>query len=133
MSKILGIDIGEVRVGIALGSEETKLASPLLTLDNDSNLIANLKKISEENQVDLIIAGLPRSLDGQDTMQTEYSRRIGNHIKDNLKIDLIFQDEALTSVKAKEELESRKKPYNKGDIDKLAACYILEDYLMGKN
>ena len=66
-------------------------------------------------------------------MQTKYSRKVAEEIKNKLSIEVVFQDEALTSVKARDELDARKKPYEKGDIDKLAACYILEDYLIGSS
>ena len=131
--KVIGIDIGETRVGVALGSMETKYASPLITLLNNDNLFSNLEKIIKENEVGLIVAGLPRNLDNEETMQTKYSRKVADEIKNKLSIEVVFQDEALTSVKAKDELDARKKPYEKGDIDKLAACYILEDYLIGSS
>lgn len=131
ITKVLGIDIGEIRVGVALGSMETKFASPLITLLNNDTLYSNLDKIIKENEVGLIVAGLPRNLDNEETMQTKYSRKVADEIKKKLNIEVVFQDEALTSVKARDELDARKKPYEKGDIDKLAACYILEDYLTG--
>jgi len=131
ITKVLGIDIGEIRVGVALGSLETKFASPLITLLNNDTLYSNLDKIIKENEVGLIVAGLPRNLDNEETMQTKYSRKVADEIKNKLNIEVVFQDEALTSVKARDELDARKKPYEKGDIDKLAACYILEDYLTG--
>ena len=131
--KVIGIDIGETRVGVALGSTETKYASPLITLLNNDNLFSNLEKIIKENEVGLIVAGLPRNLDNEETMQTKYSRKVAEEIKNKLSIEVVFQDEALTSVKARDELDARKKPYEKGDIDKLAACYILEDYLIGSS
>jgi len=131
ITKVLGIDIGEIRVGVALGSMENKFASPLITLLNNDTLYSNLDKIIKENEVGLIVAGLPRNLDNEETMQTKYSRKVADEIKNKLNIEVVFQDEALTSVKARDELDARKKPYEKGDIDKLAACYILEDYLTG--
>jgi len=131
ITKVLGIDIGEIRVGVALGSTQTKFASPLITLLNNDTLYSNLEKIIKENEVGLIVAGLPRNLDNEETMQTKYSRKVADEIKNKLNIEVVFQDEALTSVKARDELDARKKPYEKGDIDKLAACYILEDYLTG--
>jgi putative Holliday junction resolvase len=133
MDKVLGLDIGEKRVGVALGSKETKFASPLETISNDEALFTKLEKIVNENNVDLIVSGLPINSNGEDTMQTEYTRKVAEEIRSRLNINLVFQDESFTSVKAREELESSKKPYQKGDVDKLAACYILEDYLMGIN
>jgi putative transcription antitermination factor YqgF len=70
-------------------------------------------------------------LQGQETDQTGYVRNFVATLQKEISTPIVLQDEALTSHHAEEELESRGKPYAKGDIDALAACYILEDYLKG--
>lgn len=130
---ILSLDIGETRIGLALGSKLTKLAHPLITIKNDEEFIGKLEKLIDEYKVNLLVVGLPRNLNGEDTNQTQYCRDFAENIRSKINIDLEFRDEALTSVKAKEELELTKKNYEKADVDKLAACYILEDYLRGSN
>ena len=72
---------------------------------------------------------MPRGLDGQETAQTTYARTTARTLAGQLQLPLYLIDEAVTSKQAKAELEARRKPYVKGDIDALAATYILDDYL----
>jgi putative Holliday junction resolvase len=68
-------------------------------------------------------------MQGQSTDQTRTVEAFGKQLEERLTIPLYWIDEALTSQKAEIELRSRGKPYSKGDIDALAATYILEDFL----
>jgi putative Holliday junction resolvase len=127
--QILALDIGEKRIGVAIASYVSLLPSPLITLANDEDFFNNLSDIITKQQVNLVVVGLPRGLDGQETAQTETIRRMTNEIEASLGLRTVFQDEALTSQKAKEELDGRGRIYTKPDVDKLAACFILEDYI----
>ena len=129
--QILSLDIGDRRVGVAIASANTKLARPLITLINDNKLIANIRDIIKENQVEILVVGLPRTLDGQDSDQTKKVRLVIEQLTRQLSVKIESQDEALSSVRAEEELSTHGKIFKKADIDKLAACFILEDYLEG--
>jgi len=94
----------------------------------DSSL-EQLRQICSQEQVDLLVIGLPRGLNGQETQQTVAARTYGEKLAADLNLPVAWQDEAVTSVQAEQELIKRGKPYQKGDIDALAATYILEDYL----
>ena len=125
---VIALDYGEKRVGVAIASTIARLATPLITLDNDFILLVNLKHIINENQVGNIVVGYPRGMDGQTTKQTEKVDQFIEGLKGlNLPIDT--QDESLTSVHAEAELQSTKPEYSKADVDSLAATYILEDFL----
>lgn len=128
---LLGLDIGEKRIGIARANSIAKLPEPLQTLTNDAGFVDNLKELISEYQASQLIVGLPRGLDGQDTKQTQFVLDFADRLKKNLTLKIDFQDEALTSVKAKEYLNSSKKPYQKSDIDSVSAMFILDDYLKG--
>ena len=128
MASILAIDYGEKRIGLALASREARLASPYQTLPNDEHFQEHLRGLIEKEGVERLLVGLPRSLEGNDTPQTTEARQFAATLE-KLGLPVELRDEALTSVKAREELEARRKPYKKGDIDALAATYILEDYL----
>ena len=128
-SSILAIDFGEARVGLALASEEARLAHPIGTLQNDSTLIKQLRDLCDREKVNHLVIGLPRSMNGQDTDQTNLTRAFGAKLAEELELPISWQDEAVTSAQAKAELEARGKSYAKEDIDALAATYILEDYL----
>jgi len=128
---LLALDLGDKRVGVATANTATMMASPLTTLDNDEILMVNLAKLVEEYQVQLLVIGLPRSLSGQDSAQTVKARETIDQITKELGIKTVMQDEALSSLRAEEELKSRGKIFAKADVDKLAACLILEDYIQG--
>jgi putative Holliday junction resolvase len=128
---VLGLDIGTVRTGVARGNTLVRLASPLVTLPMNDEFMAGLKQVIHDQQALALVLGLPRNLQGEDTQQTQYVRDFAEKIRAATDLSLYFVDEALTSEKAERELAARKKPYNKGDIDALAACYILEDALEG--
>jgi putative holliday junction resolvase len=130
MSSIMALDIGEVRIGVALANSVVRLASPYLTLPNSDSVFEQIHDIIKQEAVDLVVVGLPRNLSSEDTDQTRYAVAFAEHLKPFAPI--VFQDEALTSHKAEAELKARGKAYNKGDIDSLAATYILEDYLNDK-
>jgi putative Holliday junction resolvase len=130
MSSILGLDVGEVRVGVALANSVARLASPYLTLANTGSVIQQIHDIIDKESVDVVVVGLPRNLSGEDTDQTRYCRSFADQLTPFVKV--VFQDEALTSRKAEAELQARGKAYEKGDIDSLAATYILEDFLNDK-
>ncbi|GAC1498747.1 MAG: Holliday junction resolvase RuvX [Candidatus Saccharimonadales bacterium] len=125
----LGLDIGETRVGVAIASLTARFPRPLTTLIRGYDFMAELNKIIQTEAVELLVIGLPRGLDGQETNQTEKTKQFALEIADITKLPIIFQDEALTSKKAESELQQKGKVYNKVDIDALAATYILEDYL----
>ncbi len=127
-TKILGLDIGAVRIGVAIATSGVNIASPLMTIDNSDEVIDKIRKLIEDNHVDIVVVGLPRGLEGQTTAQTEYVLEFIDRLT-AAGLNIRSQDEALTSVKAEDELKARRKRYNKEDVDALAATYILEDYL----
>jgi putative holliday junction resolvase len=126
LSNYLGIDYGEKRVGLAVADSDSKLASPLDTVAPHELVEA----IKQRGPFDVVVVGLPRSLDGHDTPQTIAVRRFCDDVLwRKLRIDAVFQDEAGTSAIAEERLQEAGKPYTKADIDAEAATIILQDYL----
>lgn len=126
---IMALDIGGQRTGVALANSIVRIASPLLTLSEPSQLAEDVKRLIIQHEVKILVIGLPRGLQGQDTDQTKYVQTVVEQLESHLSVPIYLQDEAATSKKAEEELRARKKPYQKGDIDMLAAAYILEDFL----
>ena len=129
VATILALDVGAQRIGVARANSIARIASPLTTLQHTDQIFDDIVRLLKQEQVDELVVGLPRGLDGQETDQTRYVRRFVADLQQHISIPLHLQDEALTSVKAEKELEARKKPFAKGDIDALAATYILGDYL----
>src|SRR5579863_1832024 len=122
---ILGLDVGERRIGVALAGGVAKLANPLTTIENNSQAISKIVELINDHDADALVVGLPRGLDGQNTRQTAYTFEFVDNLKKATGVKIHEQDEALTSRQAEAELKSRGKPYVKADIDSLAATYIL--------
>jgi putative holliday junction resolvase len=128
-STILALDIGARRVGVARASTMARLPSTLTTLLRSASTADDIKKLMRAEGASILVVGLPRGLNGQHTAQTEAVQAFGRELEQVVGVPLQWQDEAVTSRKAEAELESRGKPYQKGDIDALSAVYILEDFL----
>ncbi len=129
MGTIVSLDVGERRIGVAIADTEVRLARPLVTLEHTPDIAEKVQTLLAEQHAIALVVGLPRGLDGQHTGQTAYVEAFAKTLQPVVVVPIHWQDEALTSRKAEAELESRGKPYKKGDIDALSATYILEDFL----
>lgn len=126
---VLSLDVGGKRVGLAIASLDSRLPRPYKTLIQDDNFIEELTQITRDEEVESLIIGLPRNLEGQTTQQTVAIAKFTKELKKHIDLPIYFQDEAVTSKQAEAELQSRHRSYEKSDIDALAATYILEDWL----
>lgn len=124
----LALDVGEKRIGVARGDSGVRLASPLMTIGVDGNEYATIEKLFQSEQADALVVGYPRNQSGEATKQTAYVEAFVQSLQEK-DLPIYFQDESLTSVIAEEHLKARKRPYQKADIDALAAALILQDYL----
>jgi putative Holliday junction resolvase len=106
-----------------------RLPRPLITLERNDTFFAALESIVEVEGVKVIVVGYPRGLRGQHTAQTAAIEAFVVELRQHFPLPIYYQDEALTSKHAEAELKARGKIYDRGDIDALAATYILEDYL----
>ncbi|MBU1036611.1 Holliday junction resolvase RuvX [Patescibacteria group bacterium] len=118
MSKILGIDYGEAKIGLALAEAGTKVAVPWKVF-SQKDLLKKIKEIVEAEDIGKIVVGLPLSLKGSETKQTQKVRDFIQRLRDSVKIEIITEDERLTTVQAQKQ----------GGDDSLAASYILQTYL----
>lgn len=129
--KLMALDVGTKRVGIALADSSIKIAIPFITIEIDNDLESSITKIIEiisKEEIDILVVGLPRNQSGEETSQTAYTKEFVKNFEYSVdRID--FQDESLTSIQAENRLKSYGKPYSKGDIDMNAASIILQDYL----
>jgi putative holliday junction resolvase len=128
-NSILALDVGGRRIGVARANPVARIAQPLTTLTNDADIISVLQKLIQAEDAGILVVGLPRNLEGQATAQTHSVEAFVEALKRHVTIPIYWQDEAVTSKKAESELSQRGKIYSKGDIDALAATYILEDFL----
>tara|TARA_R110002072_G_scaffold200416_6_gene358169 strand:+ start:6981 stop:7448 length:468 start_codon:yes stop_codon:yes gene_type:complete len=133
LAKIIALDIGGKRTGIAETDFLKIVASPLETIATE-NLLEKLKKMWEAEKFEAIIIGEPIGLDGGDSDNSERVRDFRRQIEKqfpNIIVDL--QDERFTSKMAKDLMISggmkKKQRRQKGEIDKISAAVILQAYL----
>ncbi|MEI7682713.1 MAG: Holliday junction resolvase RuvX [Candidatus Saccharibacteria bacterium] len=129
-ARIVALDVGKKRIGVASANVIARLASPLTTLDVSDNIIEDIKQLLARETAQALVIGLPRNLQGEDTDQTRTVRQFAAGLEKQISIPIYWQDEALTSHLSKERLKVSQKTYQKGQVDALAATYILEDYLV---
>ena len=132
MGKALGIDFGTKRVGLALSDRSNIIASPYRTLNyvSEKDLITQLETVVSENDIEILVLGLPINMKGEDTVQTKKVRNF-KEILSTLQIPIVFEDERLSSVSEINSLilQNVKTGHNKPEIDKTAAAIILQQYL----
>ncbi len=125
----LALDIGEKRIGVARANGVALIAEAMETLDNDKSFTTRLQQLVESESATTIVIGLPRNLNGEDTAQTKYVRQFVSDMNIGAGAQLVFQDEATSSIVAEDYLKAERKPYSKSDIDAHAARVILQDYI----
>lgn len=129
INKVLALDVGEKRIGVAVASMIARLPRALPTLVHDGTVYQRITDYIMQESIDAIVVGRPRNLSGEETAQTRYTYDFVAGLSNHISLPIELQDETLTSRQAEAELKARGKPFEKGDIDALAAVYILEDYL----
>jgi len=134
--RILGIDYGAKRIGIAITDPLKMFSYPLTTLYNDKNLWRNITKIFDEYEIEMIILGYPLKEDGTKSQSTLMVEDFNIELQKKISSPIILFDERYSSEIAKQyiiaSVPSKKKRRNKGLIDKNAASVILQDYLESK-
>ncbi len=131
--RILAIDFGSKRIGIAITDPMNIFAYPLTTLSNDSNIFKNIKGLIEQYNVVKVLIGLPLKESGEDSVTSKSVYKFKDQFAKQIQIEIEYVDERFSSSIAKERVlesvSSKKKRRDKGLIDKNAAAVILEDYL----
>ena len=132
MGRYLGIDNGKKRVGLALSDPLKIIATPFRTLlvHNTNQVIRELDKIIDEQDVELIVVGNPLGMKGQQTVQTKRVMEFTDKLRD-IGYKVMLEDERLSSVSAKRVMieQEIKTGYNKELIDQTAAAIILQQFL----
>lgn len=121
------LDVGEKRIGVAVGDSGVRIAVPYDTFETDGSEIKRIAELVVRENAQVLVVGYPRNQQGEATAQTAYVEEFAKQLEDIAKIE--YQDESLTSVLAEEYLQRTRKNYSKGDIDMTAAALILQDYL----
>ncbi len=129
-TRSLGLDIGDRRIGVAMSDPQGILASPLTIIDrtDEPSDINAILAIVEQNEVGVVIAGLPLSLRGDIGPQAEKVSRFIRELSKHTKVPVEFRDERLTTVSAQRLMRTLGKPRRARD-DAVAAALILQEYL----
>jgi putative Holliday junction resolvase len=136
MGRVLGIDYGDSRIGLAMSDPLKIIASPFKTIRNEGNkkCLQVFQSLIKEKDVEAIVVGLPIGLKGQETVQTKKVREFVNLLY-ALKLPIHLEDERLSSVSAEKSMiqQNIKTGHNKGLIDQRAAAIILQQFLDKQN
>jgi len=139
MGKILGLDYGEKRLGIAIADMELSIATPITTIDvgdvdaDDSYL----KKLIISEKIEIVVVGHPLGLSGKKTESTLRAEEFARRVNELFRVDVVLWDERLTTKEIEKNLilelrkGGKKKASNlaKERLDALSACLILQNYL----
>ncbi|HVP35707.1 MAG TPA: Holliday junction resolvase RuvX [Terriglobales bacterium] len=133
MERILGIDFGERRIGLALSDPLGKIASPFLTFDTraDGDFFQRIEQLIEKEGVNQIVLGMPRNMDGSIGQKGKDVLDFSKKLSLRIKIPITFWDERLSSVESKRVLREAgaRLHKHKQKIDMLSAALILQGFL----
>ena len=139
--RILALDIGVKRIGIAFADTKVRIAIPRDMIPVDGEELAAIAKNYRLEKAELIVAGLPRNNQGEETQQTQYVRdfiqKLQTYFAEQEKTQLFvrFQDESLTSVMAEARFGNNISRNDRatGKVDAEAAAIILQDFIETTN
>ena len=151
MGRLMALDVGEARIGVAVSDSSGILASPYTTLRvarDEAETWLTIARLIRETEAEGLVIGLPISLDGQIHGQGERVQAFAERLKQHITIPVTFWDERLSTVEAERLLSEREqtaqgKPFRRGnrrrnstkqrrkhqEIDAIAAAVILQEYL----
>ena len=134
MSRILGIDHGTVRVGLALSDELGMIAHPLKTLDGGPEVERQIAEIVRQKRIETVVIGMPLRMDGRRGEATDRVEQFADRLRKHLPhgVTISFVDERLSSREAERSLGMEGKRLSRDEkklIDQVAAGAILQEYL----
>ena len=137
--RVLGIDYGSRRIGLALSDATGTLASPWRQLQRPASesdtvdlLVAEIERLlAEDDRLEAVVLGWPRRLNGSATDQTPHVEKLARVLEQRIPVPVVLQDERLSSHEAEARLAINQRDWRrrKGKIDAAAAAIVLQDYL----
>ena len=131
--RILALDVGDRRIGVAISDDLCLIAHPWKVIERKSlkEDISHLRRIVEDEKTQEMIVGMPLNMDGTSGRQAEKVKGFVTHLKSEFSLPIKIWDERLTTVAAERPLREAGLSGRKRRkvIDKLAACFILQNYL----
>ena len=135
--RVLALDIGEKRVGVAVSDPGERIASPVCVLAADEvhACAKSFRRVLEDWEPELLVCGIPITLSGEEGPQAQRVKQFASHVAETTGIPLEFADERLSSAEAKRSL--REKGLNekamRGKVDMIAASIFLQAWLDARN
>lgn len=133
MGRVMALDVGSVRIGIALSDILRTISSPYQSYRrvNINSDIAHIKSTISANEVDVIVVGMPLSMDGKENAQSLTTRAFADKLAASISIPIVFVDERFTTLSANRLLleADMRRSDRKSVVDKVAASFILQNYL----
>lgn len=131
--RVLGLDVGDVKIGVAISDPLGVTAQPLdlIKRDKKKTEIELIKKLIDEFLVEKIVVGLPRATDGNLSEQGKKIKKFADELRDIINVEIIFKEEYLSTQRAEEILieSGMRRDKRKKNVDKIAASLILQGYL----
>ena len=135
--RVLALDIGRKRTGIAVSDATGTVANPVKVLPSDEVFAVSrtFRRILEDYEPDLLVAGLPVSLDGTENEHAGWVREVAEKVARATSLPLELADERLSSAEAKRAMREQgmSEKDMRGKLDMVAAALFLQSYLDGKN
>ncbi len=134
MARKMGLDLGNVNIGIAFSDPLGMFASGFVNYRRQADIVQDceyIAKLAKEKEVDTIVVGLPKNMDGTDGERVQFTYDFCAKLADYVTAPIVYQDERLTTVSAEKLLISAdmRREKRKKVIDEVAASIILQSYL----
>lgn len=131
MNRILGVDYGQARIGVAISDELLMLAHPLETVKAGKDSMARIAQIVKDKNVGAVVVGIPRRMSGELGPAAEEALQFAEKLKQQLSCEVVTWDERLTTVAANRALRDagKKTRDTRTYVDQVAAQMILQGYL----
>ena len=129
--RILALDWGTVRLGVAISDPDGKIAFPFEQPIDAKSAVSEVKRIVDEKEIDIVVIGLPRSMAGNDTNSTKSVEQFVSKLKEQIPCPIKLLDERLSSVGAHKTLTNQglNQKQQKGLVDNLVAQQMLQAFL----
>ena len=132
--RILGIDFGTVRVGVAVSDPLRIIAQSVGTFTNNAGIFDTVAAIARQYDVGLVVIGMPYTLRGEKVMKAEEVDKFSSRLKEKLSVDVVPWDERFTSRIARQTLvqmgtTKKQRRTDKGKVDAMASALILQSFL----
>ncbi len=131
--RLMAIDPGQKRIGVAMSDESRLIAQPFTTIENTrvTDVTKEIAALVIENHIAVVVVGLPRGLDGRETPSTSAARKLGDRLRRFLNVPVVMWDERLSTAGSERHLieTGMRREERREKMDQYAAAWILEGYM----